>query len=141
MKALVAATLGGPEVLELREVEDPRPGPNEVVVKVTRAGINFADLLSVAGRYAAAPPPPFTPGLEVSGVAVGSERPVLALVSTGGFAQKVVADKRFVFEVGGMDLEAAGGWPLVTMTAFCALSEMARLKEGETVLVAAAAGG
>jgi NADPH:quinone reductase len=141
MKALVAAMLGGPEVLELRDVEDPRPGPNEVVVKVTRAGVNFADLLSVGGRYAAAPPPPFTPGLEVSGVEGAIGRPVLALVSTGGFAQKVVADKRFVFDAGGMDLEAAGGWPLVAMTAFCALSEMARLREGETVLVAAAAGG
>jgi NADPH2:quinone reductase len=141
MRALVAARLGGPEVLELKEVADPRPGPSQVVIKVTRAGINFADLLSVGGRYAAAPPPPFTPGLEVSGVEEGSGRPVIAYVSTGGFAEKVTADKRFVFDAEGMDLEVAGGWPLVTMTAFCALNEMARLREGETVLVAAAAGG
>ena len=141
MKALVAAKLGGPEVLELREVEDPRPGPGEVVIDVIRAGINFADLLSLSGRYAAAPPPPFTPGLEVSGTESSAGRPVMAIVGTGGFAEKVVADRRFVFDAGGLDLEMAGGWPLVTITAFCGLSEMARLREGETVLVTAAAGG
>lgn len=141
MKALVAARLGGPEVLELREVEDPHPGPSEVVIKVTRAGVNFADLLALSGRYAAAPPPPFTPGMEVSGTEVDGGRPVIALVGAGGFAEKVVADRRFVFAASGMDLEMAGGWPLVTITAFCGLSEMARLRHGETVLVTAAAGG
>ena len=55
-----------------------RPGPTEVVINVTRAGINFADLLSISGHYAAAPPPPFTPGLEVSGTEADSGRPVIA---------------------------------------------------------------
>ena len=141
MKAMVAARLGGPEVPELRDVEDPRPGPNEVLIDVVRAGINFADLLSLSGRYAAAPPPPFTPGLEVSGTEAGSGRPVVALVGTGGFAEKVVAGRSFVFDAGGLDLELAGGWPLVTITAYCGLVEMARLRAGETVLVTAAAGG
>ena len=141
MKAIVAARLGGPEVLELRDVEDPVGGAGEVVIDVVRAGVNFADLLSLRGRYAAAPPPPFTPGLEVSGVEGGSGRPVIALLTTGGFAAKVVADSRFVFDATELDLELAGGWPLVTVTAFFGLSEMARLRPGETVLVTAAAGG
>jgi NADPH2:quinone reductase len=138
---MVAARLGGPEVLELREAADPEPGAGELVIDVVRAGINFADLLSLSGRYAAAPPPPFTPGLEVSGTEAGSGRPVIAFIRTGGFAEKVVADKRFVFDAVGLDLELAGGWPLVTITAYCGLHEMARLRAGETVLVTAAAGG
>jgi NADPH2:quinone reductase len=141
MKAMVAARLGGPGVLELKDVEEPQPDPGEVVIDVARAGINFADLLSLSGHYAAAPSPPFTPGLEVSGTEAASGRPVIALIRTGGFAEKAVADTRFVFDAAGMDLEVAGGWPLVTITAYCGLHEMARLRGGETVLVTAVAGG
>ena len=85
MKAMVADRLGGPEVLELTEVDDPRPASGEVVIRIVRAGINFADVLSLSGRYAAAPPPPFTPGLEVSGIEVGSSRPVVLDMSTHSF--------------------------------------------------------
>jgi NADPH:quinone reductase len=141
MKAMVAARLGGPDVLEPQDVEDPVAESGEVVIEVVRAGVNFADLLSLRGHYAAAPPPPFTPGLEVSGIEGGTGRPVIAIVPTGGFAEKVVADRRFVFDATGLDLELAGGWPLVTITAFFGLAQMARLRVGETVLVTAAAGG
>ena len=138
---MVAPRLGGPEVLELKDVEEPRPGSDQVVIEVVRAGINFADLLSISGRYPAAPPPPFIPGLEVSGIEAESGRAVMALIRSGGFAEKVTAEKRFVFDAGGLDLALAGGWPLVTTTAYCGLAEMARLRSGETVLVTAAAGG
>jgi NADPH2:quinone reductase len=141
MKAMVAPRLGGPEVLELKDVDEPRPGSDQVVIEVARAGINFADLLSISGRYPAAPPPPFIPGLEVSGIEAESGRAVMALIRSGGFAEKVAADRRFVFDAGGLDLALAGGWPLVTTTAYCGLAEMARLRSGETVLVTAAAGG
>ena len=141
MKAIVAARIGGPEVLELTDVGDPQPGSDQIVIEVVRAGINFADLLSISGRYAAAPPPPFIPGLEVSGTEAGSGRSVVALVRSGGFAEKVAADRRFVFDASGLDLTLAGGWLLVTSTAHCGLAEMARLRSGETVLVTAAAGG
>src|ERR1700704_542785 len=141
MRAMVAPRRGGPEVLELKDVDDPRPGSGQVVIEVVRAGINFADLLSISGRYPAAPPPPFIPGLEVSGIETESGRAVMALIRSGGFAEKVTAEKRFVFDAGGLDLALAGGWPLVTTTAYCGLAEMARLRSGETVLVTAAAGG
>jgi NADPH2:quinone reductase len=141
VKAIVAGRLGGPEVLELVDLEDPQPGAGEVRINVVRAGVNFADLLSIGGHYAAAPPPPFTPGLEVSGTDAGTGRPVIAVVRAGGFAEKVVADARFVFDAAELDLERAGGWPLVTITAYCALVELARLHPGETVLVTGAAGG
>ncbi len=141
MRAMVAPRIGGPDVLELKDVDEPQPGSDEVVIDVVRAGINFADLLSISGRYAAAPPPPFIPGLEVSGTEAESGRAVMALVKSGGFAEKVAADKRFVFDAEGLDLALAGGWPLVTTTAYCGLAEMARIRRGETVLVTAAAGG
>src|SRR6266566_27805 len=141
MRAMVAPRIGGPDVLELKDVDEPQPGSGEVVIDVVRAGINFADLLSISGRYAAAPPPPFIPGLEVSGTEAESGRAVMALVKSGGFAEKVAADKRFVFDAEGLDLALAGGWPLVTTTAYCVLAEMARIRRGETVLVTAAAGG
>src|SRR5947209_5076344 len=141
MKALVATRLGGPEVLELQELPDPAPAPGEVLIEVVRAAINFADLLSIRGQYAAAPQPPFVPGLEVSGRDAATGKPVVAIVRTGGFAQKVVADRRFVFDAEGLDLELAAGWPLVTVTAHYALAEIARLRPEETLLIPAAAGG
>ena len=99
---MVAPRLGGPEVLELKDVDEPQPGSDQVVIDIVRAGINFADLLSISGRYAAAPPPPFIPGLEVSGTEAESGRAVMALVRSGGFAEKVAADKRFVFDAGAI---------------------------------------
>ncbi len=141
MKAMLAERLGGPEVLQLRDVPDPTPAADEVLIDVVRAGVNFADLLALSGRYAAAPQPPFTPGLEVSGMEADSGRPVVALLRSGGYAERVAAERRFVFDAYNMDLMLAGGWPVVTITAHYALVEMARLRAGERVLVTAGAGG
>jgi len=112
-----------------------------VLIKVVRAGVNFADLLSTQGTYAAAPPPPFVPGLEVSGYEIGSNRPVIALLRSGGYSERVAADRRLTFAADGLDLEEAGGYPLVSLTAYYALQEVARLRQGETVLVMPGAGG
>jgi NADPH2:quinone reductase len=126
-------------VLELQEVPEPAPGPGQVLVEVVSAGVNFADTLSTRGLYAASPQPPFVPGLEVAGREAGSGRPVMALLGSGGYAQKAVADQ--VFPADGLDLETAGGNLLVTLTAFYALHHAARMRAGETVGVIAAAGG
>lgn len=138
MRAVVATRVGGPEVLELSDVPEPT---GEVVIRVSSAGVNFADALSTQGKYAASPPPPFIPGLEVAGVEVATGRPVLALVTSGGYAERVAADPVLVFDGEGFDLSASGGSLLVTLTAYYALAEMARLRPGETVLVTAGAGG
>ncbi|MEP7105866.1 MAG: NADPH:quinone oxidoreductase family protein, partial [Chloroflexota bacterium] len=66
MRAIVATRQGGPEVLELQEVPAPEPA-GRTLVRVRSAGVNFADTLSTRGLYAASPPPPFIPGLEVAG--------------------------------------------------------------------------
>jgi NADPH:quinone reductase len=139
VRAIVATRLGGPEVLELQDVPEPEPRPGQVMIKVHRAGVNFADLSSTLGRYAMAPPPPFIPGLEVSGHAVATGAPVFAIVPSGGYAELVAAD--FAWSADGLDLDDAAGYPLVGLTAFYALRHVGRLLPGETVLVTAAAGG
>ena len=141
MKAVVATRRGGPEVLELKEYPEPVPSDNEVLIRVVRAGVNFADVQSTQGTYAAAPPPPFVPGLEVSGHEVKSNRPVMALLKSGGYSEVVAADRRLVVPADGLDLQQAGGYPLVSLTAYYALHEVARLRDGETVLVVPGAGG
>jgi NADPH:quinone reductase len=139
MRAIVATRLGGPEVLELQDVPEPELRPGQSLIRVHRAGVNFADLSSTQGRYAQAPPPPFIPGLEVSGHEVATGRPVFAIVASGGYAELVAAD--FSWSAEGLDLDDAAGYPLTGLTAFYALRHVGRLQPGETVLVSAAAGG
>lgn len=138
MRAIVAERIGGPEVMALREVPEPEP-EGRVLIEVASAGVNFADASSTLGKYAASPPPPFIPGLEVAGTDP-SGRPVLALLVSGGYAERVAADPGFVFDAEGVDLGQAGGSLLVSFTAYLGLHRMARLRPGETVLVTAAAG-
>ncbi len=68
MRAMVVGRYGPPEVLELREVAEPKPAPGQAVVRVKAVGINFADLLQRMGIYPGTPRPPFVPGLEVAGI-------------------------------------------------------------------------
>ncbi len=140
MRAIVAAERGGPEVMSLRDVPEPAGGPGRVRIRVRSAGVNFADALSTRGQYAASPPPPFVPGLEVAGTDEDG-RPVFALLVSGGYAEVAEADRRLTFGAGGLDLEEAGGYLLVTLTAYYALAEALRLRAGESVLVTAGAGG
>jgi NADPH:quinone reductase len=138
MRAIIATRIGGPDVLELQDVPRPEPGPGQRLIKVRRAGVNFADLSSTQGKYAMAPPPPFIPGLEVSGHDQDG-KPVFAIVPSGGYAEYVAADLAWSAE--GLNLDDAGGYALTGLTAFYALRHVGRLQPGETVLVTAAAGG
>jgi NADPH:quinone reductase len=141
MRAIVAVRQGGPEVLELQEVPEPEAGPDRTLIRVRSAGVNFADALSTRGQYAASPPPPFVPGLEVAGTAVEGGRPVMAILPYGGYAEVAAADPRLVIPAEGLDLAQAGGYLLVTLTAYYGLAEAVRLRPGESVLVTAGAGG
>ncbi|MGH7775683.1 MAG: zinc-binding dehydrogenase [Candidatus Dormibacterales bacterium] len=128
-------------MLQLREDwPSPVPGPDQVSIKVTSAGVNFADVNAVRGTYPS-PPPPFIPGLEVAGIERETGRPVVAQVPFGGFAEEAVAPRSLVFDAGRLDLLEAGGYALVTLTCFLALAHVARLQKGESLLVLAAAGG
>ena len=67
MKALVITRFGGPEVLELQQVPDAHPTPEQVLVKVEAGGLNFADLMTTRGGYSGTPKPPLTAGREFAG--------------------------------------------------------------------------
>ncbi len=72
MRAVVLESYGGPEVLTLRQVPDPTPGPDEVVVEVAATALNRADLLQRRGYYPGPPMPREIPGMELSGTVVGA---------------------------------------------------------------------
>jgi NADPH:quinone reductase len=140
MRAMVATRNGSPDVLRPEDLPEPTADDSAALIEVTSAGVNFSDVLVVAGTYPG-PPPPFVPGIEVAGRERGSGRPVLALIPSGGYAEVARADRRLTFDADGLDLDRAGGYALVTLAAFFGLRHAARLREGESVLVLAAAGG
>jgi NADPH2:quinone reductase len=135
MRAVVADRHGGPEVLEVRDIPPPpQPRAAQTLLEVTSAGVNFSDVLTIAGSYPG-------PGIEAAGREAGTGRPVLAFLESGGYGELAVADRRVVFDAGGLDLEQAGGYGLVTLAVYFGLRYAVRVREGESVLVLAAAGG
>ncbi|CAA9313675.1 MAG: Quinone oxidoreductase [uncultured Friedmanniella sp.] len=150
MKAIVAREVGGPEVLELTDVDPPQPGAGELLLDVTAAGVNRADLLQRQGRYP--PPPGASPviGLEVSGhVAALGEGvqgwsvgdPCVALLAGGGYAEQVAVPAGQVLRPpAAMDLVQAAGVMEVAATVVSNL-DLARLAAGEVFLVHGGAGG
>jgi len=150
MRRVVVGHYGGPEVLQVVEEDDPRPGPGEVRVRVLAAGVSFSDALLRAGTYLGGPKPPFTPGYELVGVVEelgpGCSRlregdRVAALTVWGADAERVCVPERYAVEV-PEDLDPAEVVSLVLpyMTAYQLLHRVARVKSGETVLVHGAAG-
>ena len=150
MKRVVVGHYGGPEVLQVVEEDDPRPGPGEVRVRVLAAGVSFTDALLRAGTYLGGPKPPFTPGYELVGVVEelgpGCSRlregdRVAALTVWGADAERVCVPETYALEV-PEDLDPAEVVSLVLpyMTAYQLLNRVARVQSGETVLVHGAAG-
>jgi NADPH2:quinone reductase len=153
MRAWRVRELGDPEeALKLEEVEDPSPEAGEVVVAVEAAALNFFDILLCRGEYQERPELPFTLGAEVSGrvseagegVDLEPGTRVLAApqLPRGGLAEKVAVAARRVFPIPQkMPSESAAALHIVYQTAHFALHRRANLREGETVLVHAGAGG
>ena len=152
MKAMVCEAFGGPEVLALRDVPDPPPpGPGEIAVRIRARGVQYVDVLMLAGKYQFRPEPPFIPGGEAAGevVAVGPDvtlfRPgdqVMSRHTLGAFAELGNAKAELCDKVPeGMSLEAAGVFRGAYATAYHALLQRGRLQAGEWVLVHGAAGG
>ncbi|MFG1811157.1 zinc-binding alcohol dehydrogenase family protein [Streptomyces sp. NPDC049040] len=150
MRAMIFEELGGPEVLHPVDLPEPVPGPGEVTVDVAYAGINFADVLARAEGYRV-DSLPFRPGLEVSGriravgegvTAFSPGQEVTSFIAGGGYSQTAVAPAATTFPVPhGLDLRTAATLPSVLPTAYALLHDIARLREGDTVLVHSAAGG
>lgn len=151
MRALVCNEYGPPESLVIAEHDDPVPGPGQVLVDVAAAGINFPDVLAIAGKYQVKTPTPFVPGNEAAGtvsdVGEGVSRystgDKVIINSTGGaFAEKCVADQNTTMPLpDGLDFEQGAGFTVTYGTSYHALRQSADLQTGETVLVLGAAGG
>jgi NADPH2:quinone reductase len=136
LRAAVLAEVDGP--FELRDVPDPE---GEAVVRVRAAGINFLDLLIRRGRYPQMPEFPAVLGVEVAGE-LDDGRRVMALVSAGGYAERVAVDERSLVPLPDSASWAEGASFILTfLTAYIPLTRQVRLAEGATVLVHAAAGG
>jgi len=142
---------GPPEVFVERDVPLPAPGSGEVHLRVRAAGINFADLFMRAGLYDTVPPRPYSPGFEVAGEVVatgegaGDWSPgdrAVALIRYGGYAHDIVVPARNLFRYPeSLSPAEAAAVPVVFLTAWVCLSECARARAGETVLILGAAGG
>jgi NADPH2:quinone reductase len=155
MKAIRAHSFGGPEVLQLEEVNDPTPGPGEVVVEVRATGVNPADTYMRTGTYAIVPELPYTPGGDAGGVvsavgdgvtdyAVGDPVFVgtaLSFDMTGCYAEKV---KRSATEIlplpDGVGFAEAAAFGVSYTTAHYGLFERGGARSGETVFIHGASG-
>ena len=133
---------GGPEVLQLVELPVPEPGPDEVLVRVTRAGLNFADTHRRTNTYIAKDELPFVPGAEVAGVRDDTGERVVALLGSGGYAEYAVAPSALTFPIpDGVSDEMALALVLQGLTAWHLYRTCGRVAPGESVVVHAAAGG
>jgi putative PIG3 family NAD(P)H quinone oxidoreductase len=151
MKAVVITRFGGPEVLEIQDVPQPKPGPEEVLVRVHGSALNRADLLQRIGRYAApAGAADNIPGLEFAGevVELGANAQrwhrgdrVMGIIGGGAHAEFVAAHQDALAAVPpNLEWSAAGAIPEVFITAYDALRQ-AEFKPGENVLVHAVGSG
>lgn len=151
MRAVVITRHGGPEVLAVRELPDPAVDPGRVRIEVRAAGINFADLMARSGMYPDAPPLPSVVGYEVAGIveAVGEgvescaagDR-VMAATRFGGHAELCSVAARDVLPLPAeMSFEQGAAVPVNYGTAYAGVVLMGGLREGDRLLVHAAAGG
>lgn len=141
MRALVITRAGPPEVLQVQERPDPEPGPGQVRVRVRAAGINFADVMARQGLYPDAPKPPSVVGYEFAGELDSGER-VLGGCRFGGYAEYVVTDRENVMPLpDDWSFEEGAAMPVNYATAYAGLVRYGSVREGEKVLLHAAAGG
>lgn len=151
MKAVQLQKFGGPEVLEIIEIDRPVPQGREVLIEIKAIGVNYADTARREGQYVVKTPLPFIPGAEIAGVvkAVGEKvtgiKPgmrVVTLIESGGYSEFALADERSLIPIPEqLDFQNAAALPLQGLSAYHVLKTMGRLEKGETVLVHAAAGG
>jgi len=151
MKTIFVEEFGEPEVLRYTDAERPSPGEREALIEVRSAGVNYADTMRRRNQYVVSQDLPFVPGSEVAGtvaevgegvenVSVGDR--VVTLLGTGGYAEYAVAPARNLIPIPeGLDFDQAAAIPLQGLTAYHCIKTSGSLKEGESVLVHAAAGG
>jgi NADPH:quinone reductase len=142
MRAIQVKEFGGPEVLRLVDVPTPEPGDGQVLIRVTRAGINYADTHQRRDEYLAKAELPLIPGVEVAGVREDTGQRVVAMCGTGGYAEYAVAPAALTVPIpDGVEDGTALAVLLQGLTAWHLYRTSARVREGETVVVHAGAGG
>tara|TARA_Y100000748_G_scaffold299673_1_gene296897 strand:- start:1641 stop:2663 length:1023 start_codon:yes stop_codon:yes gene_type:complete len=151
MKKVIYPKVGGVDSIEILDVEEPQASEGEVVVRIHRAGINFADLMMRQGLYGSNPDFPFTPGYEASGVIISlgngvkglelGDR-VLAMTGFGGYSEKVSIPSSRVFKLpDSVTFDQAAAIPVTYGTAYHMLFHLGRISPGDSVLIHHAAGG
>ena len=141
MRAVQIDEFGGPEVLEVVDLPKPEPGDGEVLIEVSRAGMNFADTHQRENSYLARFETPLVLGGEVAGRTEDGRR-VVAMVPSGGYAEYAAANEAAVFPIpDGVDDGAALALLIQGLTAWHLFRTSAKLAEGESVVVISGAGG
>jgi len=157
MRAIRVHEFGGPAVLKLEEIPDPKPGPGEVLVRVRAAGVNPVDAYIHSGTYARKPPLPYTPGqdsageveavgADVTGFSAGDRVYIGGIGNTvagaGTYAERAVCAPSQLHRLPGrMSFGQGAALGVPYCTAYRALFQRAAAKPGETVLVHGATGG
>lgn len=147
MRAAQVVTPTGPADVQVREVDEPTPGPDDVLIEVHRVGISFPDLLLSKGEYQLKPEPPFSLGVDVAGTVVSGKgfdpgQRVAAVGGYGGAQERAAVPGMFTFPLpDSLSFDEGAALPMNYLTAQFALAERGQLRPGETVLVHGAAGG
>ena len=141
MRAVQIDEFGGPEVLQVVDVPKPEPGDGEVLIEVSRAGMNFADTHQRENSYLARYETPLVLGGEVAGRTEDGRR-VIAMLASGGYAEYAVAHEAAVYPIpDGVDDGAALALLIQGVTAWHLFRTSSKLAEGESVVVISGAGG
>ena len=151
MESIIVTRHGDPDCMVLQELPTPSPGSGEICIRVSKAGINFADILARMGLYPGAPNPPFTPGMEVSGIVheVGPDvenfKPgdrVVGSGGSGGYSTHTISKAATVFKIPDeITFEVAAAFPAVYFTSYLMVIHPGALQPGESILIHGAAGG
>ncbi len=121
MKAIVISRLGGPEVLEVRDVPDPASSAGHELVRVQAGGLNFADFMTAQGGYPGTPKPPLIAGREFCGVRESDGQLVMGYTQWGAFAERVVARQELLWPVpANWTAEEGAAFPVNYFTAYFA---------------------
>jgi NADPH2:quinone reductase len=142
MRAIQISEFGGPEVLRLVELPTPQPAEGEVLIRVSRAGLNFADTHQRQDQYVGGAQLPMVPGSEIVGVREDNGERVVAYCGFGGYAEYAVAPAQRTWPVpDGVADDVAVALLIQGLTAWHLHRTAAQLRTGESVVVHGAAGG
>jgi NADPH2:quinone reductase len=142
VRAIQIEEFGGPEVLKLADLPVPEPGEGEVLIRVSRAGMNYADTHQRTNDYLARYELPLVPGGEVAGVREDTGERVVAMCGLGGYAEYATAPAALAFAIpDGVDDGTALALLIQGLTAWHLYRTSAKVTAGESVVVHAAAGG